>query len=83
MKSKRVREGKFRHTQHTEKFIREVNSPTQNIQQPFRISDERWTIGKFKGIKIDETPTHYLQWVLDNFKHLAKSHQSILEKKLN
>ncbi len=77
------RKGKFRHEQHTSKFNRELNSPNNNIQQPFRIMDERWVVGKFKGTKLKDTPTHYIEWVLNNFQHLSSTHKNILHKLIN
>ena len=73
---------KFKHEQHTKDFNKEVNSPNQNVQQPFRIMDETWIIGKNKGQKLKDTPKHYIKWVLENFNNMSSSHRSILNKYL-
>lgn len=60
---------KFRHTQHTKKFQTElfgVNNKTSYI--PFRISDEVWIAGKYKGKKISDTPSSYLNWSIKNMQ---------------
>ena len=75
---------KFQHFQHsTEFYQKELNAPNKNTQQPFRLTDERWVIGKNKGMKVSETPKTYIKWVLGNFNHLSPTHKSILKKLLN
>jgi hypothetical protein len=74
----KVERGKWKHEQHTKDFRKELNKPAQ-VQEPFRISDNVWKVGKFKGIKIQDTPTYYISWIYNNFKHLSKSHRSILD----
>jgi hypothetical protein len=71
---------RFQHEQHSSKFNTELNTPNQNTQQPFYISNMKWAIGKHKGKKLDETPKTYIKWILDTFKHLGSTHKSILQK---
>ena len=67
------------HLQHTNRFINELNSVKPNKEiVAFRYSDEVWMIGKYKGLKLSETPTNYIQWVLDNIR-LSPTSVSILE----
>lgn len=69
---------KFKHQQHTTKFINELNSVTSNKPfTPFRISDEVWVVGKYKGKKITESPASYIQWALNNM-NLTDTARSIL-----
>lgn len=68
-----------KHLQHTTKFINELNSVKPNREiVAFRYSDEVWLIGKFKGLKLSQTPVSYIQWVLDNIR-LSPTSVSILE----
>jgi len=72
---------KRKHTQHTSKFINELNSVTNmKPYTPFRISDEIWLVGKYKGIKLDNIPKSYIGWVLNNF-NLTSTALSILKTK--
>lgn len=75
----KVQRGKWKHEQHTKDFIKELNKPAQ-VQEPFRISDEVWKVGKYKGTKIQDTPTHYIKWIYNNFTNLSKSHKAMLEE---
>lgn len=77
----KVQIGRWTHQQHSTDFLKEINKPNQ-VQEPFRILDEKWNMGKFKGTKIQDTPQHYIKWVLKNFTKLSKSHKIILEKYL-
>jgi hypothetical protein len=73
----------IRHRQHTEKFYYELNSVNANKpNRPFRISDEIWLVGKYKGKKLDDIPKSYLEWVLKSFS-LSSSDSLILKNKLN
>ena len=68
-----------KHLQHTTKFINELNSVKPNREiVAFRYSDEVWLIGKYKGLKLSETPTSYINWVLNNIR-LSPTSVSILE----
>ncbi len=68
-----------KHLQHTTKFINELNSVKPNKEiVAFRYSDEVWMIGKYKGLKLSETPTSYINWVLNNIR-LSPTSVSILE----
>lgn len=53
--------------------------PTKKLE-PFRISDERLVIGKFKGYKLDQVETQYLKWLLENVD-MGSTHKSILKEK--
>jgi hypothetical protein len=67
------------HLQHTNRFINELNSVKPNKEiVAFRYSDEVWMIGKYKGLKLSETPTSYINWVLNNIR-LSPTSVSILE----
>jgi hypothetical protein len=72
---------RFKHQQHTTKFISELNS-VNGIKPftPFRISDEVWTVGKHKGKKISETPASYIEWSIKNM-NLTETALSILKNK--
>ena len=75
------KEYRFKHQQHTSKFINELNSVTTNVPfTPFRISDEVWTVGKHKGKKISETPASYIEWAKKNM-NLTETALSILNNK--
>ena len=68
-----------KHLQHTTKVINELNSVKPNKEiVAFRYSDEVWMIGKYKGLKLSETPTSYINWVLNNIR-LSPTSVSILE----
>ena len=72
---------KRQHTQHTKKFINELNSVTSiKPFTPFRISDEVWIVGKHKGKKISETPASYIEWSIKNM-NLTETALSILKNK--
>jgi len=59
----------MKHTQHTNQFIKELNSINHKIPYtPYRISDETWLIGKHKGKKIKDLPGKYIEWALKNLK---------------
>jgi hypothetical protein len=77
----RIQKGGYKHEQHTGTFYKEMNKPKE-VQEPFRILDEVWIVGKHKGGKVKDAPKHYLQWVIQNFNHLSKTHKSILENYL-
>jgi hypothetical protein len=71
-----------KHLQHTTRFINEVNSVTSNKPYtPFRISDEVWLVGKYKGVKLDSIPKSYINWVLNNF-NLTSTATAILKQKI-
>lgn len=68
-----------KHLQHTTKFINELNSVKPNREiVAFRYSDEVWLIGKYKGLKLSQTPVQYINWVLNNIR-LSPTSVSILE----
>ena len=72
---------RFKHQQHTTKFINELNSVTGTKPfTPFRISDEVWIVGKHKGKKISETPASYIEWSIKNM-NLTEMALSILKNK--
>jgi hypothetical protein len=72
---------RFKHQQHTTKFINELNSVTGTKPfTPFRISDEVWIVGKHKGKKISETPSSYIEWSIKNM-NLTETALSILKNK--
>ena len=74
-----MKKGK-QHTQHTSRFISKLNSVNKLIPtSPFRYYDEVWIIGKYKGLKLVDTPKQYLQWALKNMS-LSPTAYSILEK---
>lgn len=73
----------FVHEQHTPAFIREAKAPGQNSVEPFRLLDSCWTMGRHKGLPLAETPTQYLEWVLQTFTTMAKTHRAILTNELN
>ena len=68
-----------KHLQHTKEFYYEVNSPTSKKFNPFRISDEVWLIGKYKGIKLINTPVNYISWSISNMD-ISSAHLSILKE---
>lgn len=74
----KIQKGKFKHEQHTSDFYKELNTP-KPVDEPFRISDGRWKLGKFKGQKLEDTPQYYISWVLENFKNISNTHKSILK----
>jgi hypothetical protein len=72
-----------KHIQHSNKFINELNSINNKTPYtPFRISDEIWLVGKYKGFKLNNIPKSYLQWVLKQF-NLNGNAKSIIEEKIN
>ena len=72
---------RFKHQQHTTKFINELNSVTGTKPfTPFRISDGVWIVGKHKGKKISETPASYIEWSIKNM-NLTETALSILKNK--
>ena len=78
-----VKQFNFKHKQHKKEFTIELNNPSINTPiPPFRYSDEIWKYGKFKGIKISETPAGYIKWCLANMK-LTDVAKDILKKYLN
>jgi hypothetical protein len=74
---------KFKHTQHTEEFNKELHTPNQNVITPFRITDDIWLLGKYKGYKLDTIPVSYLEWVLKNFNNLSKTHKILIQQKVS
>lgn len=76
-KTKKMFGGK--HMQHTSKFINELNSVKPNKEiVAFRNYDEVWLIGKYKGLKLSQTPASYVNWALANMR-LSKTSISILK----
>jgi hypothetical protein len=73
---------KFQHFQHSQKFNKELNAPNQNITTPFRIIDNIWLFGKYKGHKLETIPATYLSWVLQNFNNLSKTHKALIQQKI-
>ena len=71
---------KFQHFQHSQKFNKELNAPNQNITSPFRIVDNIWLFGKYKGHKLETIPATYLSWVLQNFNNLSKTHKALIQQ---
>jgi uncharacterized protein (DUF3820 family) len=60
-----------RHWQHTKEYVHELNTPTNKVLQPFRMSDGIMSIGKYKGQHLSVVPKHYLNWLLKNYKGLS------------
>lgn len=54
--------------------------PEKTYRNPFRISDERLVIGRYKGYKLDQVETQYLQWLYNNVE-MSSTHKSILKEK--
>ena len=54
--------------------------PMKAYRDPFRISDERLLIGKYKGCKLDQVKPQYLMWLHDNV-NMSSTHKSILKDK--
>lgn len=48
--------------------------------QPIRKYDERFSSGKYRGKKVSEVPTSYLNWVLANWKGLTKDQENLIRK---
>jgi len=72
----------MKHTQHTNQFIKELNSINHKIPYiPYRISDETWLIGKHKGKKIKDLPGKYIEWALKNLKMSANAILTLQELK--
>jgi len=86
MKNKKLdaldRKGNFRHEQHTEKFIKELNTPTNKKSQPFRMTDGIMMIGKHKGKHISEIPENYLKWLIENYNGLTIGSKQIINNHL-
>jgi len=81
MKSKK--QFNWKHTQHTEKFIKELNSVQMNSNiNAIRYLDETWLIGKYKGQKVSSTPVHYIKWAINNMK-VSSTCLSILKQYSN
>lgn len=83
--SKIIKSGKWygkKHLQHTSKFIKECNSVLVKHLDAFRTYDEVWIIGKYKGVKLVDTPTSYLKWAYSNM-NLSSNSKSILKKYLD
>jgi hypothetical protein len=78
MKRKNFRKA---HQQHTQKFIYELNAVKVKKLEAFRFSDEIWIIGKYKGTSINDTPTNYIKWVIENMD-LSQNAIAILKSKL-
>ena len=55
--------------------------PEKTYRNPFRISDERLVIGRYKGYKLDQVETQYLQWLYNNVE-MSSTHKSILKNKI-
>ena len=55
--------------------------PTKTYRDPFRISDERLLIGRYKGYKLDEVDKQYLSWLQENVE-MSSTHKSILKNKI-
>jgi|LauGreDrversion4_2_1035121.scaffolds.fasta_scaffold40988_10 hypothetical protein len=78
----RTKESKMfrgKHLQHTSKFIKECNSVLVKHLDAFRTYDEVWIIGKYKGIKLIDTPINYIKWAYNNM-NLSSNSKSILKK---
>lgn len=78
MKTKNIRKA---HQQHTKKFINELNSVQVKKLEAFRNYDETWIIGKYKGTSINDTPTSYIKWAIENM-NLSTNAIAILKSKL-
>lgn len=72
----------FKHYQHTQEYVYELNKPTNKPNQPFRVMDEVLVVGKHRGKKLNEVPQHYLNWLLLNFKGLNDTSIRIIKKYL-
>jgi hypothetical protein len=71
-----------KHLQHSKSFKKEVNSVNNNLTfTAFRIFDEVWLVGKYKGIELNNTPAHYLKWAYENMR-LSDTLKSILKSKI-
>ena len=55
--------------------------PSKTYRDPFRISDERLVIGRYRGYKLDQVETQYLQWLQENVE-MSSTHKSILKSKI-
>jgi hypothetical protein len=78
MKRKNFRKA---HTQHSKKFLYELNSINTKKLVAFRNYDEVWLIGKYKGTSINDTPTSYIEWAINNMD-LSENSIAILKSKL-
>ncbi len=72
---------KGRHMQHTKEFRQEMNAIKLNFTQPFRYYDEVWIVGRFKGVKLEETPNDYIKWSYSEMK-MSENCRNILRKYL-
>jgi hypothetical protein len=71
------------HLQHTSRFINELNSVKPNKEiVAFRFSDEIWLIGKYKGLKLSQTPASYIKWAIENMR-LSSTSLSVLKNYCN
>jgi hypothetical protein len=73
---------KKQHTQHSARFIKKLNSVNSNKLIAFRNFDEIWLIGKYKGTSLNNTPTSYIRWAIDNM-NLSETSICILKNHLN
>ena len=71
-----------KHLQHTDRFYQELNSVKNNKLEAFRFYDEIWLIGKYKGTSLNNTPTSYIKWAVENMK-LSNTALAILKSKIN
>jgi hypothetical protein len=79
--ARKYKQVKGKHLQHTDKFYNELNSVKVKKLDAFRFYDETWLIGKYKGTRLNDTPTSYIRWAVDNMK-LSETALSILKSKL-
>lgn len=69
-----------RHWQHTKEFEKELNTPTNKHEQPFRHSDGIMKVGKYKGQHISVVPKSYKYWLLNDWWGLTYSSKEIIRK---
>lgn len=50
----------------------------KKYRDPFRISDERMVIGKYRGYKLKDIDISYIRWMHDNLE-MDSTHKSILK----
>lgn len=50
---------------------------SQGVFVPINLNTGNWTFGKYKGKPIADAPTHYIEWVLNNF-HIDDGHKEFL-----
>ena len=63
--------------------LKQVESESRYVHtspQPIRKYDERFSSGKYRGKKVSEVPTSYLNWVLANWKGLTKDQENLIRK---